>query len=110
MIKRSNDLIEKTAARLDANLAAAKAQLDALIVRAPADGGLTALDVHVGEEKTRGQHLGQLDRDAGFKVTLQVDEFYLARVKVGQRVAANIDGTSSNLVIRTLPPAPPTRP
>ena len=37
--------------------------------------------------KNRGQHLGQIDRDAGFKVTIQVDEFYLARVKPGQRVA-----------------------
>ena len=94
VIKRSNELIAKTAARLDANLAAAKAQLDALTVRAPADGVLTALDAHVGEQKTRGQHLGQIDRDAGFKVTIQVDEFYLARVKPGQHVAVTIDGTS----------------
>src|SRR5262249_27413957 len=77
VIRQSNDLIERTTTRLDANLVATKALLDALIVRAPADGVLTALDAHVGEEKTRGQHLGQVDRDAGFKVTIQVDEYYL---------------------------------
>ena len=103
-IKRSNDLIEETATRLDANLAAAKAQLDALTVRAPADGVLTALDAHVGEEKTRGQHLGQIDRDAGFKVTIQVDEFYLARVKPGLHVAVTIDGTPSALVVSKVYP------
>jgi HlyD family secretion protein len=103
-IQRSNELIEKTATRLDANLAAAKGELDALTVRAPADGVLTALDAHVGEEKTRGTHLGQIDCDAGFKVTIQVDEYYLARVKPGQHVAAAIDGTSSNLVVTKIYP------
>jgi HlyD family secretion protein len=104
VIKRSNALIEETAARLDDNLAAAKRQLDALTVRAPADGVLTGLDAHVGEEKTRGQHLGQIDRDGGFKVTVPVDEFYLARVKIGQPVAATIDGTSGTLVVTKIYP------
>ncbi len=104
VIKESNDLIVKTAPRLDANLAAAKAQLDALTVRAPTDGVLTALDAHVGEEKTRGQHLGQIDRDAGFKVTIGVDEFYLARVNPGQRVAVTIDGMPGALVVSKIYP------
>jgi HlyD family secretion protein len=103
-IQQSNELIEKTATRLDANLTAAKGELDALTVRAPANGVLTALDAHVGEEKTRGTHLGQIDCDAGFKVTIQVDEYYLARVKPGQHVAATVDGTSSNLVVTKIYP------
>ena len=65
---------------------------------------LTALDAHVGEEKVRGQHLGQIDRDGGFKVTVQVDEFYLARVQVGQHVTATFDGTPSTLVVAKLYP------
>jgi|SRR5271170_2695948 len=104
VIERSNDLIEKTAARLEANLAVAKRQLDALTVRAPADGVLTGLDAHIGEEKIRGQHLGQIDRDGGFKVTAQLDEFYLARVKPSQHVAVTIDGTPSRLVVTKLYP------
>ena len=104
VIKRSNALIEETAARLDDNLAAAKRQLDALTVRAPADGVLTGLDAHVGEEKTRGQHLGQIDRDGGFKVTVPVDEFYLARVKTGQSVAVTVDGAPGTLVVAKIYP------
>jgi HlyD family secretion protein len=104
MIQESNALIERTAPRLDANLAAAKAQLDALTVRAPTDGVLTALDAHIGEEKTRGQHLGQIDRDAGFKVTIQVDEFYLARVKAGQHVAVTVDGAPAALAVTKIYP------
>jgi HlyD family secretion protein len=104
VIRRSQDLIDQTAARLEANLAAAKGQLDALTIRAPADGLLTSLDAHLGEEKSRGQHLGQIDRDGGFKVTMQVDEFYLARVKPGQRVAATIDGARGDLLVTKVYP------
>ena len=99
VIKKSEALIEETAARLDDNLTAAKRQMDALTVRATADGVLTGIDAHVGEEKTRGQHLGQIDRDGGFKVTVPVDEFYLARVKPGQRVAVTIDDKPAALVV-----------
>jgi HlyD family secretion protein len=104
VINQSSALIEQTAARLGDNLAVARRQLDALIVRAPADGVLTGLDAHVGEEMTRGQHLGQIDRDDGFKVTVTVDEFYLARIKPGQHVTVTINGTPSSLVVTKLYP------
>jgi HlyD family secretion protein len=104
VIARSNALTEETAGRLDSNLAAAKRQLDALVVRAPADGMLTALDANVGEEMARGQHLGQIDRDGGFKVTAQLDEFYLPRIRLGQRVTATFDGKPSALVVAKLYP------
>jgi|HubBroStandDraft_1064217.scaffolds.fasta_scaffold00061_28 HlyD family secretion protein len=104
VIKRSEALVAQTAARLDDNLAAAKRQLDALTVRAPADGVLTGLDAHIGEQKIRGQNLGQIDRDGGFKVIVPVDEFYLARVKPGQPVAVTVDGTASALVVTKVYP------
>jgi HlyD family secretion protein len=104
LIRRSNESIAETAGRLRANLTAVKKQLDALTVRAPADGVLTALDAHAGEEKSRGQHLGQIDRDAGFKVTIQVDEFYLARVKQGQNVSVTIDDMTSSLTVSKIYP------
>jgi HlyD family secretion protein len=104
VIKHSEALIQETATRLDDNLAAAKRQLDALTVRAPSTGTLTALDAHIGEEKSRGQNLGQLDRDGGFKVTVPIDEFYLARVKPGQPVTVAIDGASAALVVTKIYP------
>ena len=104
VIERTTALIATTAARLDANLAAAKHQLDALVVRAPVGGMLTALDAHVGEEKVRGQNLGQIDRDGGFKVTAQVDEYYLPRVRIGQRVTTTFDGQPSALVVAKIYP------
>ena len=104
VIRKSADMSGVTTDRLNANLGAAKRQLDALVVRAPADGVLTGSDVHVGEEVARGQHLGQVDRDGGFMVTAEVDEFFLARVKTGQTFAISLDGTDRILIVRKVYP------
>jgi HlyD family secretion protein len=104
VIARGQELTQQTAARLADNLVAAKKQLDELTVRAPSDGILTGFDVHVGEEKSRGQHLGQVDRDGGFKVTVRLDEFYLTRVKPGQPVTLSIDGKASRLIVAKVYP------
>ncbi|HTI81055.1 MAG TPA: HlyD family efflux transporter periplasmic adaptor subunit [Acetobacteraceae bacterium] len=104
LIKQTDDVINENSGRLNENLAAARAQLRALTVRAPADGVLTSLDAHVGEEKTRGQHLGQLDRDGGTKVKAQVDEYYLARVKPGLPVSVTIDDKREALIVSKVYP------
>jgi HlyD family secretion protein len=61
-----------------------KKKVGDLIVRAPVDGQLTALDAEVGENKNQGQRLGQIDVLSGFKVRVNVDEHYLSRVFIGQ--------------------------
>src|SRR4249920_3125461 len=45
-----------------------------LIVRSPVDGQLTSLDAEVGQSKTAGTRLGQIDVLTGFKVRVEVDE------------------------------------
>ena len=56
-----------------------------LIVRSPVDGQLTSLDAEIGENKNKGQRLGQIDVLNGFKVRVDVDEHYLSRIYPGQR-------------------------
>lgn len=62
----------------------ANAGVEALTMRAPMDGQLTALDAEVGQSKTQGAVLGQVNSADRFKLSAQVDEFYLGRVIVGQ--------------------------
>ena len=62
----------------------ANAGVDALTIRAPMDGQLTALDAEVGQSKAQGAVLGQVNSADRFKLTAQVDEFYLGRVIFGQ--------------------------
>jgi HlyD family secretion protein len=76
--------LEDTLAHLNASMATAKASLDALTIRAPTDGQLTALDAEVGQSKAQGAVLGQVDSLQSFKLIAQVDEFYLGRIVLGQ--------------------------
>jgi HlyD family secretion protein len=69
----------------------ANAAVEALTIRAPMDGRLTALDAEVGQSKAQGAVLGQVDSLDRFKLTAQVDEFYLGRVVLGQEVLFTVD-------------------
>jgi HlyD family secretion protein len=70
----------------------ANAGVEALTIRAPMDGQLTALDAEVGQSKAPGAVLGQVNTADRFKLTAQVDEFYLGRVVVGQETLFSVDG------------------
>lgn len=72
--------------------ALANAAVEALTIRAPMDGQLTALDAEVGESKAQGAVLGQVDSRDRFKLTAQVDEFHLGRVVLGQEALFTVDG------------------
>jgi HlyD family secretion protein len=56
-----------------------------LIVRAPVDGQLTSLDAEVGQNKNKGERLGQIDVVGGYKVRVDIDEHYLSRIYTGLR-------------------------
>jgi HlyD family secretion protein len=84
--------LQETLARLNDSIATAKASLDALTVRAPTDGHLTALNAEVGQSKAPGAVLGQVDSLDRFKLTAQVDEFYLGRIVLGQVALFTSDG------------------
>ncbi|MDR0364834.1 MAG: HlyD family efflux transporter periplasmic adaptor subunit [Bacteroidales bacterium] len=54
-----------------------------LIVRAPVEGQLTALDAEIGQSKNKGERVGQIDVLSGFKVRVDVDEHYISRIYPG---------------------------
>ncbi|HRG58668.1 MAG TPA: HlyD family efflux transporter periplasmic adaptor subunit [Bacteroidia bacterium] len=58
-------------------------KVEDLVVRAPIDGQLTSLNAEIGENKNKGERLGQLDVVSGFKVRAEIDEHYISRVYPG---------------------------
>jgi HlyD family secretion protein len=54
-----------------------------LVVTAPIDGQLTSLDAEIGQNKNKGERLGQIDVLSGFKVRADIDEHYLSRIITG---------------------------
>jgi HlyD family secretion protein len=91
--KEQIEQVDRLVANLKRNLEVARANLDNLMLKAPFDGQLTALQAHLGESKLAGQRIGQIDRIDGYKVVALVDEHYLQRVLMGQHAAPDPDAT-----------------
>ena len=71
-----------------------------LIVRAPVDGQLTSLDAEVGQQKNKGERLGQLDVLSGFKIRADIDEHYISRIFTGLTGSFDFAGKSYKLKIK----------
>jgi len=84
--------MEQAIARLDAGLQLVNATVDALAVRAPLAGRLTDFHLQVGETVKPDQHIGRIDDPTQFKLSTQIDEYYLNRVAVGRYGSAIVDG------------------
>jgi len=84
---RATQLTGSAGAKVDI----ARAGVEALTIRAPMDGQLTALDVEIGQSKPVGAVLGQVNSADRFKLTAQVDEFYLGQVAAGQGARFTVD-------------------
>jgi len=96
--------LEASVEQLEKNLALARANLENLLVRAPRAGQLTSLNAEIGESKARGERLGQIDDVDRFKATALVNEFYLNRVRVGQRATLTLEGDDFELEISKVYP------
>lgn len=70
-----------------------------LIVRSPVDGQLTSLDAEIGENKDKGQRLGQIDVMSGFKIRVDIDEHYISRIFTGLKGNCELAGKKYNLNI-----------
>ena len=79
-------------ASLSGSLDIARATLDALNLRAPVSGQLTAFSIQVGQSLNRGERLGQVDSAGRNKLVASVDEFYLGRVQPGQTATVESGG------------------
>ena len=75
-------------------------KVEDLVVRAPIDGQLTALDAEIGQSKSKGERLGQIDVVSAYKVRAEIDEHYISRIFNGQRGEFNFNGKKFQLEIK----------
>ncbi|MVZ63368.1 efflux RND transporter periplasmic adaptor subunit [Sphingobacterium humi] len=71
-----------------------------LILRAPVDGQLTSFDAEIGQNKTAGERLGQIDVLTGFKVRAEIDEHYINRIFPDLKGHFQIDDKNYELRIK----------
>ncbi|WP_373059936.1 efflux RND transporter periplasmic adaptor subunit [Zunongwangia sp. H14] len=75
-------------------------KVEDLVVKAPVDGQLTALDAEIGQSKQKGERLGQIDVISGYKVRAEIDEHYISRIFNGQRGSFTFNGKEYELEIK----------
>jgi HlyD family secretion protein len=84
--------------KLQQNLIVTRGKLDNLIVRAPVTGRVTDMDLKVGQNCERGRRLAEITPETGFKLSADVDEFYLGRIRAGQ--SANMEFNQGPMTLR----------
>ena len=96
--------IRAEAESLQRSLGITRTKLDDLVVKAPVSGRLTVMDLKIGENRNRGDRLGEITLDAGFKISADVDEFYLDRVRTGQSADVDVSGQTAQLTVTRIYP------
>jgi HlyD family secretion protein len=96
--------IHRQLKNLRGNLAVVHDKLDALVIRAPVAGRVTALDLKVGESRAPGERLAEVTPDVGMKLIADIDEFYLSRVRAGQTASVTLNEKSVDLTVRRVSP------
>ena len=92
------------AERLRSNLSIVQSSLGALVIRAPAAGRLTNFSLQPGQPLKAGETVGQVDSETAYKLTAEIDEYYLGRITPGQAGVAQISGRPAAVrVLRVLP-------
>lgn len=88
-----------TMERMQDNLDMLRANFENLYIKAPTAGQLSSFSVEIGETKSAGEHLGQIDMRDGFKLRANIDERYISRVYIGQGAEFDFDGKTYFLAI-----------
>jgi HlyD family secretion protein len=99
-MKQQVDQMGESYQQMKRTLALMRKKVGDLIVRAPVDGQLTSLDAEIGENKNKGQRLGQIDVMSGYKLRVDIDEHYISRIFAGLLGNCDVAGKTYQLKIK----------
>jgi HlyD family secretion protein len=94
-----NDLVN-----MRKNLSLVKDRVKNLNVTAPVDGQLGLLTPEIGQNINRGENMGQINVLTSYKVTAQIDEHYIDRVKAQLDATLDRQNNKFNLSVRRVYP------
>jgi HlyD family secretion protein len=86
------------------NLALVRQRVENLNVKATVDGQLGLLVPEIGQSISRGANMGQINVLTSYKVTAQIDEHYIDRVKTQLTGTLDRQGSEFDLVVRRVFP------
>jgi HlyD family secretion protein len=92
--------INNSIKRMHNNLELLNKNLQNLYIKSPAIGKLSSFSVEIGETKSAGEHLGQIDMmQDGFKLRANIDERYISTVYISQTAEFDFAGNTYQLEI-----------
>jgi HlyD family secretion protein len=94
-----NDLVN-----MRKNLAMVKDRVKNLDVIAPVDGELGLLTPEIGQSIARGENMGQVNILTSYKVTAQIDEHYIDRVRTQLTGKLDRQGSEFDLMVKRVYP------
>jgi HlyD family secretion protein len=94
-----NDLVN-----MRKNLALVKGRVENLNVASPVDGELGLLSPEIGQNINRGENMGQINVLTSYKVTSQIDEHYIDRVRTQLDATLDRQNNKFNLTVRRVYP------
>jgi HlyD family secretion protein len=86
------------------NLELVRQRVENLNVRATVDGQLGLLVPEIGQSISRGANMGQINVLTSYKVTAQIDEHYIDRVRTQLTATLDRQGNEFDLVVRRVYP------
>lgn len=86
------------------NLALVRQRVENLNVRATIDGQLGLLVPEIGQSISRGANMGQINVLTSYKVSAQIDEHYIDRIRTQLTASLDRQGTKFGLVVRRVYP------
>jgi HlyD family secretion protein len=86
------------------NLSLVRLRVENLNVRATVDGQLGLLVPEIGQSISRGANMGQINVLTSYKVTAQIDEHYIDRVKTLLPAKLDRQGKEFNLTVKRVYP------
>lgn len=91
--------LEKSVDRMEEGLRIVREKLDNLTVKAPVDGELASLEPEIGEVITHGTRIGKINILEDYKLNVEIDEHYIARVRRGLTGSFDYTGKTFDLTL-----------
>lgn len=75
--------LEESVSRMQKNLTLVRKKMENLIIKAPVSGELAFVNAEIGESKSAGQRMGQINVLDSYKIQTEIDEYYINRIVKG---------------------------
>jgi HlyD family secretion protein len=99
-VKQQDSQTKEQLTQMKTTLQLLRKKVSDLTVKSPVDGQLTSFDSEIGQDKNKGEHLGQIDVLSGFKVRCGIEEHYISRVFTGLKGDFQFAEKTYHLVVK----------